>query len=187
MYLHLTDKIYQREDAGLFIGMPPVRTARGRDAIWKALKDGEVETIASDHAPWTRQQKMDPGWNIHNPRGGVNNLQVMLPMLMNEVNEGKISLQQFVDLTSANAAKRFGIYPHKGVIAEGAHADLAVWDLDADKTIDNEGFSNAGYSIYAGTEIKGWPRMTICRGQVVFENGKIVRQSGGRLVQRKAG
>ena len=111
----------------------------------------------------------------------------MLPMLMNEVNEGKISLQQFVDLTSANAAKRFGIYPHKGVIAEGAHADLAVWDLDADKTIDNEGFSNAGYSIYAGTEIKGWPRMTICRGQVVFENGKIVRQSGGRLVQRKAG
>jgi dihydropyrimidinase len=125
--------------------------------------------------------------NVAKLRPGVNNLQVMLPMLYSEgVLKRRISLAQFVTLTSTNAAKLFGLYPRKGTIAVGSDADLVLWDPTESHAVRGaELFSRAGFSIYEGTEVTGWPRITLRRGQVVYKDGQITAQPGSaQLVQR---
>ena len=96
----------------------------------------------------------------------------------------RITLEQFVAVTSTNAAKIFGIYPRKGVIAVGSDADIVIWDPAKKKILeDADQFSKAGYTAYAGTEVTGFPRTTIRRGEVAYDNGKIVAQPGsGRFI-----
>ena len=120
-------------------------------------------------------------------RPGVNNLQVMLPMLFSEGVYGRrISLRRFADVSSTNAAKLFGLYPRKGAIAAGPDADLVIWDPEETRTIaDSDVLSKTGFSIYAGTEVTGWPRITIRRGEVVYEGGAIdAEKDSGRLISR---
>jgi dihydropyrimidinase len=185
LYLHLTDAKYSREDRGLFVGMPPIRGSADQDALWAGLVSGTIDTVATDHAPWTRTQKLDPDQTIAVFRAGVNNLQLMLPMLFSEgVQTGRLTLARFVEVTSTNAAKIFGLYPRKGTIAAGSDADLVLWDPDVVRVIrDADVLSNAGFSVYAGTEVTGWPELTIRRGEIVFENGVISAKenSDGKL------
>ena len=95
LYLHFTEANYRRPDGALFVGMPPIRGADDRQAMWEGLARGAIATLATDHAPWTREEKLDPEQTITSFRPGVNNLQVMLPMLFSEgVHGGKISLQR---------------------------------------------------------------------------------------------
>jgi dihydropyrimidinase len=157
------------------------------DALWSGLNRGTIHTLATDHAPWTRQQKLDPTLNISRLRPGVNNLQVMLPMLYSEgVSKGRLSLTQFVALTSTHAAQLFGIYPRKGTIAVGSDADLILWDpMDKRQVARSDLFSRAGFSVYEGAEVTGWPRLTIRRGQVVYQRGQITAQPGsGQRIRR---
>lgn len=187
-YLHLTDSVYSRIDNGLFVCMPPIRAQEDQDALWNGLHDGSIQTIASDHAAWEKLAKTDPSASIESPKGGVNNLQVMLPMLMDlGVGQKRISIQEFVKLTSTNAAKLFGIYPEKGDIRVGGDGDLVIWNQERTRIIDGStGFSNAGYSIYDGQSIKGWPETTIRRGVVVYEDANIASQPGtGKLLKQK--
>jgi dihydropyrimidinase len=185
MYLHLTNEIYARDDAELFVGMPPVRTQDDQEAAWNGIREGTVSTVASDHAPWTKQQKLDSGMTIENPLGGVNNLEVMLPMLMHEVTQNqRMTLQQFAEVTSRNAAQTFGLYPGKGEIKVGSDADVVIWDLEIRRTVSDKGYSNAGFSIYAGREITGWPVTTIRRGQIVWDNDDFTVERGGVVVRR---
>jgi dihydropyrimidinase len=188
LYLHLTQDVYHSDDGGLFVGMPPIRAGSDRDALWAGLKDGSIDTVATDHAPWTRQQKLAADHTISAPRPGVNNLQFMLPMLFSAgVVQGRISLERFVAVTSENAAKLFGLYPRKGAIAPGSDADLIVWDATRKRTIDDrDTFSKAGFSIYSGTEVTGWPQVTIRRGEVVYEQGEVrATKASGRLISRR--
>jgi len=189
LYLHLTDDVYRREDRGLYVGMPPIRSAADQAAMWQGLADGSIDTVATDHAPYTREQKLDPRQTIERFRAGVNNLQVMLPMLFSEgVNTGRLSVERFVEVTAANPAKIFGLYPRKGVIQVDADADVVVWDPADNRVVeDAHTLSNAGFSVYAGTAVTGWPRLTIRRGQVVYENGRVTAEPGsGRLLRREA-
>jgi dihydropyrimidinase len=186
IYLHLTQERYLDPDGAVYVGQPPLREAQDVAALWEGLGKGTVHVVATDHAPWTREQKLEPSLNVANLRPGVNNLQVMLPMLYSDgVLKGRISLEQFVALTSTNAAKLFGLYPRKGTIAVGSDADLVLWDPTESRVIRGaEQFSRAGFSIYEGMEVTGWPRITIRRGQVVYEDGRITAQAGsGQLVQ----
>ena len=98
----------------------------------------------------------------------------------------RISLRRFVDVSSTNAAKLFGLYPRKGAIAAGSDADLVIWDPEETRTIaDSDVLSKTGFSIYAGTEVTGWPRITIRRGEVVYEGGAIdAEKNSGRLISR---
>ncbi len=188
IYLHLTDERYRGPDAGLFVGQPPIRSAADQRALWEGIVAGTVDTVASDHAPWTRAEKLDPANTILHPRPGVNNLQVMLPMLFSDgVVAEKITRERFVAVTSANAAKLFGLYPRKGAVAPGSDADLAVWDPGETRTIrDADVLSKTGFSIYSGTEVTGWPVLTLRRGAIVYENGKITASAGsGKLIPRK--
>jgi dihydropyrimidinase len=189
LYLHLTDDVYAQADGGLYVGMPPIRAADDREALWAGLMDGSIDTVATDHAPWTRQQKLAPEHTIASPRPGVNNLQYSLPMLFSEgVVERNMPLERFVAVAAENAAKLFGLYPRKGTIAPGSDADLVVWDATETRTIrDGDTLSKAGFSIYSGTEVTGWPQVTIRRGEIVYEQGQVrAAKASGRVVARSA-
>ncbi len=110
-----------------------------------------------------------------------------MPMLFSEgVAAGRITLDRFVELTSANAARLFGLYPRKGAVAVGSDADLALWDPRARRVIDGSRLqSRAGYSVYDGWTVQGWPRFVIRRGQLVLADGTCTAQPGqGQWVRR---
>jgi dihydropyrimidinase len=151
-----------------------------------------VDTVCSDHAPWTLAAKLDPALDVVTARQGVADLETLMPMLFSEgVVTGRISLDRFVELTSANAARRFGLYPRKGAIAAGSDADLALWDPQEHRVIDGAQMrSRAGYSVYDGWTVQGWPRFVIRWGEVVLADGRCPRNPGkaaGCAAARPAG
>jgi dihydropyrimidinase len=185
VYLNFTGDAYRGEDGGLYVAAPPVRGHDDADALWHALGAGDVHTYCTDHAPWTYEDKVDPEASIVYPRAGMPELETLLPLLFSEgVRQGRLSLERFVELSSTNAAKLFGLYPRKGTIAVGSDADLVIWDPKLSKTPQRgDGFSRAGWSLYEGREITGWPERTISRGETIYLNGEIVAKPGrGQLV-----
>ncbi len=187
LYLHMTSERYQDAEGPLHVGQPPLRRASDVAALWHGLARGAIHTIGTDHAPWTREQKLDPTLDITKLRPGVNNLQVMLPMLYSEgVVSGRITLERFVTVTSTNAAKLFGMYPRKGKVEVGSDADIAIWDPGSTRSVRAEdGLSKAGFSVYEGWKVVGWPLVTIRRGEVVYENHQIKGLPGsGQLIER---
>ena len=187
LYLHLTRERFTQPDAGKYVGAPPLREQADRDALWAGLAAGDVDTVCSDHAPWLLADKLDPALNVVTARQGVADLETLMPMLFSEgVVTGRISLDQFVDLTSTNAARLFGLYPRKGVIAVGSDADLALWDPQERRTVDGARMrSRADYSVYDGWDVQGWPRIVVQRGQVLLADGEIIARPGqGQWLRR---
>jgi dihydropyrimidinase len=185
LYLHLTAERLLEPDGGKYVGQPPLRERADVDALWAGIRDGVVDTVCTDHAPWSLEAKLDPALSVTRLRPGVENLQTMLPMLWSEgVRTGRISRDRFVEVTSANAARLFGLHPRKGVIAAGSDADIVVFDPDLTRTVDRAMIqSNAGHSVYEGWTVTGWPVVTVRRGEVVFRDGRVLGQPGsGRLV-----
>ena len=187
LYLYLSAERYHEPDGALYVAQPPLREGTDQDALWRGLAEGTIDTVASDHAPWTRELKLDPKLDLSHPRPGVAELDTMLPLLYTEgVATGRLTLERFVALTSTNAARLFGLYPRKGTIALGSDADLVIWETRARRTIqDADLFSRAGHTVYAGRELTAWPLTTIRRGEVVFERGRIIGPAGsGRPIPR---
>ena len=187
IYLHFTRERFEGPDRGLYVGQPPLREQADQDALWAGIANGSVDVLATDHVAYRRDEKLDPSQTISQHRAGLSNLQVVRPMLYSEgVVQGRISEERFVAVTSTNAAKLFGLYPRKGTVAVGSDADIALWDPDETRTIrDEDMFSGAGFSVYSGWEVTGWPVMTLRRGEVVYENGEILARSGsGELLRR---
>jgi dihydropyrimidinase len=187
LFIHLTEERLQGPDGPLFVGQPPLRTRGDVDAMWRGLVDGGIDVLATDHAPWTRAQKLDPALSIARVRPGASDLQFMLPMYFSEgtLKRG-LALQRFVETTSTNPAKLFGLYPRKGVIRVGADADIAIWDPVRRATVrGDDDLSRSDYSPYEGWEVTGWPILVMRRGEVVFEAGTVSGTAGsGRLVRR---
>lgn len=187
IYLYFTDERFAGDDGALFVGNPPLRGAQDRDALWAGLAAGHVDTCCTDHAAWTLADKLDPDLTVATARPGMSELETLMPVLYSEgVRKGRISLQRFVEVTSTNAAKLFGLFPQKGTIAVGSDADLVVWDPDARRPIVGaEGMSRAGYSLYEGWDVVGAPAQTISRGEVVYADGAVRGEAAhGRLVHR---
>jgi len=187
LYLHLTSDRFAEPDAGKYVGAPPLRERADRDALWAGLAAGDVDTVCSDHAPWLLADKLDPALDVRTARQGVADLETLMPMLFSEgVATGRISLAQFVDLTSANAARLFGLYPRKGAIAVGSDADLALWDPQQRRTVDGARMrSRADYSVYDGWQVQGWPRIVIRRGEVLLADGETLARPGqGQWLRR---
>jgi dihydropyrimidinase len=180
LYLHLTRERFADADGAKYTGNPPLREAADVKAIWDALANGSIQCLCTDHAPWTLKQKLDPSLDITTLRAGVSDLETMMPMLFSEgVLAGRLSLSRFVEVTSTNAAKLFGLFPQKGTIAVGSDADLVVWDPEISRTIDGAKMqSKSGYSVYDGSSARGWPTCTISRGEVVFDQGAITAERG---------
>ncbi|HVV52588.1 MAG TPA: amidohydrolase family protein [Polyangia bacterium] len=187
LYLYLTDERYRDADGGVYVAQPPLRAERDRQALWRGIADGTVDTLASDHAPWTRALKLDPKVDLAHPRPGVAELDTMLPLFFTEaVGKERIALERFVALTATNAARLCGLYPRKGTIAVGSDADLVVWETRGRRVLRDEDLhSRAGHTVYAGREITAWPETTIRRGEVVFAEGRVVGRPGsGAVVPR---
>ncbi|MGH3211465.1 MAG: amidohydrolase family protein [Trebonia sp.] len=180
LYLHLTRERFAEPDAAKYVGAPPLREESDRQALWAGLAAGDVDTLCSDHAPWTLQDKLDPALTAVTARQGVADLETMLPMLFSEgVAAGRLSLDRFVEVTSANAARIFGLYPRKGALAVGSDADIALWDPGHRRTIDGAGMESlSGYSVYDGWQVRGWPRLVLRRGQLVLADGEITARPG---------
>jgi dihydropyrimidinase len=186
LYLYLTRERLEEPDGAKYTGAPPLREKQDVDAMWAGLESGDIQAVCTDHAPWTLRQKTDPSLTVATVRNGVADLETLMPMLFSEgVRTGRISLSRFVELTSNNVAKIFGLYPRKGTIAVGSDADLVVWDADLSRTIDGASMqSRAGYSVYDGREVRGWPVFTISRGDVVLDGTHIAAERGrGRWIE----
>lgn len=178
---HLTlagPEAYER--LGTYVQMnPPVRDVRHRDAIWAALQSGVVDILGSDHAPHTREEKDHAYPDTHS---GMTGVQTLVPIMLDHVNAGRLSLQRLVDLTSHGPQRLFGIRS-KGRIAVGYDADLTVVDLHRTETITNDWIeSRAAWTPYDSVKVKGWPVGTIIRGRKVMWDGEILGPAAGEPV-----
>ncbi len=186
-YLHLTRERLEEADGAKYIGQPPLREQHDVDALWAGIQQGVVNTVCTDHAPWSLAAKLDPALTITRLRPGAENLQTMLPMLYSEgVRTGRISLRRFVEVTATNAARLFGLYPRKGVIAVGSDADIVIFDPEQTRTVTRDMLqSNADYSVYEGWSVTGWPVVTLRRGEVVFQDDTVIGVPGSGVLLRR--
>jgi dihydroorotase len=159
---------------------PPVRDKRHREALWKAMASGLVDVMGSDHAPHTLEEKAKP---YPQSPSGMTGVQTLVPVMLNHVNNGKLSLERFVDLTSHGPQRIFGMV-HKGRIMEGYDADFTVVDLNRTETISSRWIeSRSQWTPYDGVEVKGWPVGTIIRGRKVMWAGEIIAPAHGAPVR----
>ena len=169
------------EQHGAFAQMnPPVRDARHRDGLWAAVQNGIVDVFGSDHAPHTVEEKERP---YPQSPSGMPGVQTSLPLLLNHMHEGRLSLERLVDLTAAGPQRIFGI-AGKGRIAVGYDADFAVVDLARKRMITESWIaSKSGWTPFDGMTVTGWPVATILRGQVVMREGELFGSPAGKAVR----
>lgn len=187
IYLFLTEERFAEPDSGKYFGQPPLRTQADQEALWEALASGEINTVATDHAPWMYADKVGAHLDIRTIPPGVADLDVMLPMLWSQgVETGRISKQRFVQATSSNAARLLGLYPQKGAIASGSDADIAVWNPRLTRPIRAVEFqSKSDYTPYEGWENTGWPVHVVSRGTVIVRGGEVTAEPGRARVPRR--
>jgi dihydroorotase len=159
---------------------PPVRDAAHREAIWAGVRNGVADILGSDHAPHTLEEKRHPYPASHS---GMTGVQTLVPIMLDHVNAGRLSLERFVDMTSHGPNRLFGI-ARKGRVAAGYDADLTVVDLRRRETITNRWVrSRAGWTPYDGLAVTGWAVGTVIRGRRVMWEGELVTPSAGRPMQ----
>ena len=183
-YLEFTSEVYKRDDGRNFVCSPPMKGKESQDAIWEAIKRGDIDTIATDHCPFQSTEKdwgKDDFTKIPNGCAGIEN---MYPYMLSAANEGRISFEKAVALCSANPAKIFGCKT-KGAIAVGKDADIVIYDPTIDFTITNEKMhSDCDHTIWEGVKVHGYPVQTYCRGKLVYDNGEFVGEKGyGKFVK----
>src|SRR5690349_12688739 len=163
---------------------PPIRDAHHRAALWRAVNQGIPDVIGSDHAPHTKEEKARP---YPASPSGMPGVQTIVPVMLTHVANGKMSLERFIELTSAGPQRVFGI-AGKGRIAQGYDADFTIVDLHAKKTItDAWSASRCGWTPYDGMEATAWPIATFVRGTLVMMEGALVAPGrGAREVRRDA-
>ncbi|MCX8280530.1 dihydroorotase [Phyllobacterium sp. 0TCS1.6C] len=177
---HLTLEASQYATLGNLIQMnPPVRDVRHRDGVWKGVSQGIVDVLGSDHAPHTLEEKSKP---YPSSPSGMTGVQTLVPIMLDHVNEGRLSIERFVDLTSHGPNRLFGM-ARKGRIAVGYDADLTIVDMKRRETITNAQVgSKAGWTPYDGRIVTGWPVGTIVRGRKIMWEGEIVTPGQGEPV-----
>jgi dihydropyrimidinase len=188
LYLHLTRDAYESEDfPERYTCWPPLREADQVEIIWQALESDVLQTVATDHIAWSKAQKLH-GQRVNEYLPGMANLETLLPMLYSDgVRTGRLSLNRFAEVTSANPAKLFGLYPTKGTIAVGSDADIVVFDPEKKVVIrQSEMHSRQDWELHEGFEATGWPVLTISRGEIIVEDRQLLAAPGrGQLVKRK--
>ena len=158
---------------------PPPRSVEEQGHIWRGLKTGVFQVFSSDHSPFRYDDprgKKNAGENapFRLVPNGVPGLETRLSLLMSEgVMTGRIDIHRFVELTSTNPAKLYGLFPRKGTIAPGADADLVIWNTERSFTLGNDMLHhNVDYTPYEGMQLNAWPELVMSRGEVIIENGQ---------------
>jgi dihydroorotase len=159
---------------------PPIRAPRHRERIWYGLHQGIADILGSDHAPHTLEEKTKP---YPQSPSGMTGVQTLVPIMLDHVNAGRLSLERFVDMTSAGPARLFGI-ASKGRVAVGYDADFTLVDLKRRETItDAWSASRSGWTPYDGVTVTGWPVGTIVRGKQVMRDGALTAPGQGEAVR----
>ena len=198
-YAYLTDKLIDSADfeGAKYICSPPPKGEADRLAVWEALRDGTVQTLATDHCPFWfdgTKEGRTPGKELGRESwakvpNGVPGIEDRFPVMWHlGVNSGKITPNRFVELVSANPAKIFGLYPKKGSISVGSDADLVIFDPNKNHVISAKTHHmNVDYNCYEGMNAKGWPKIVMSRGKVLVKDDQWLGEMGyGKFVARKA-
>lgn len=192
-YLFLTADDLDRNglEGAMYCCSPPPRDKDSQEAVWAGLKDGTLPIFSSDHAPYRfdKTGKLPKGdaTTFKEMANGLPGIELRLPLLFSEgVMAGRLSLQEFVALTSTNHASMYGLTGRKGTIAIGADADLAIWNPNREVTVTASMLhDNTGYTPYEGRKLKGWPEIVTSRGRIVVENNQLHAQRGsGEFLKR---
>jgi len=181
-YLLLTRDVYDRPDGHLFAAAPALRSDEDRDALWTGLRHRDLDLVATDHCPFTREQKRWRG-DFRALPYGLPGVETLLPLVHSEgVGSGRLALNDLPRLLSEGPARTFGLYPRKGAIEAGADADLVIFDPNVRwRVAANDLHMNVDFSPYEGREVVGRVDTTISRGSVLFDAGE-VKAEGGRGV-----
>jgi dihydropyrimidinase len=190
-HLMIDESVYKHpnfEVAAAHVMSPPFRAKEHQAALWKGLQSGALQTTATDHCCFCADQKaagIDDFTLIPNGTGGVEDRMAVL--WTHGVRSGRLTKEEFVATTSTNAARIFNLHPHKGVIVEGADADIVVWDPEASRTISvKTHHQKVDFNIFEGMEVKGNPSHTISRGKLTYVKGELRAEKGaGRYQKRK--
>jgi dihydroorotase len=159
---------------------PPIRGERHREAGWAAVRDGTVDTIGSDHAPHPRAAKALPWPDCP---AGLTGVQTLVPVMLDHVNAGRLSLARLVDLMAAGPARVYGLVG-KGRLAAGYDADFTIVDMKRRRTIEDSWIASpCGWTPFAGLSVLGWPVATIVRGATVMREDEILGTPIGRLAR----
>ena len=189
-HLLVDDSVYRNPDfefAAAHVMSPPFRPKANQEALWRGLQSGDLQTTATDHCCFCADQKAmgkDDFRKIPNGTGGIEDR--MHVLWTHGVNTGRLTMSEFVAVTSTNSAKIFNIYPRKGMIAAGSDADLAIFDPQATHTISvKTHHQNVDFNIFEGMELTGINVATVSQGKVVYKDGDVRTESGvGRYVDR---
>lgn len=184
-YLELTDDLL-RSYGPLAKVSPPLRTADETEALWKQLAAGAIQVVSSDHSPHSAETKKGGYQNIFDCWYGAPGAETMAPVLADASRRRGLSLSHVALWLAENPARIFGLYPRKGAIQPGADADLVIWDAGREVVIRKENqHSNAGYTLYEGLRVRGWPVQTLLRGKVLLDGAELRQPPGyGRFVPR---
>ncbi|MCZ4330503.1 dihydropyrimidinase [Castellaniella denitrificans] len=186
-YLYLTaeDLGHEGYEGAKCVCSPPPRDQQNQEAVWRALAHNVFSVFSSDHAPFSYDDAQGKKLNGKEQKfqyipNGIPGLETRLPLLFSGgVASGRISLHQFVALTSTQPAKLYGLYPRKGSIMIGADADIALWDRDLEVRISNDRLHHAvDYTPYEGRTVTGWPVMTFSRGRLVSQDFEFLGRAG---------
>jgi dihydropyrimidinase len=182
-YLYVTedDLAHPNFEGAKYVFTPPARQPWQREVLWQAIANGSLQAVTSDHAPWNFAGQKDLGRDDFTriPNGGPG-IEERLTMVYQGVNDGRFSLNRFVDLVATGPARMFGMYPRKGTITVGSDADLVVWDPNAELTLTQSALHHAvDYTMYEGRTVRGLPRTVASRGRVLVENREYVGGMGG--------
>ena len=169
---------------------PPFRSIKHQDSLWAGLQSGSLSVVATDHCAFTTKQKRFGVGDFTKIPNGTGGLEDRMPMLWTHgVATGRLTMNEFVAVTSTNIAKILNCYPKKGAILVGADADIVVWDPEREKTISAATQQSAiDYNVFEGKKVKGLPRYTLTRGMVAVNDGRVeTREGHGEFVARAAG
>ena len=190
-HLTLDESEYMNKDwdhAARRVMSPPFRDKRHQDSLWAGLQSGSLQVVATDHCAFTTDQKRMGVGDFTRIPNGTGGLEDRMPMLWTYgVNTGRLTMNEFVAVTSTNIAKILNIYPKKGAILEGADADIVVWDPKREKTISAKTQqSSIDYNVFEGKKVTGLPRFTLTRGEVAIEEATVKTKEGhGEFVKRE--
>lgn len=178
----LLDCDYMKKVGSILKMNPPVRSRENGEALWRGLIDGIVEVIATDHSPHSEEEKIKE--NIWEAIPGFTGVETSVPLMLTQVNEGRLSITNYVKLASENPAKLFNLYPRKGTIRVGSDGDFTIVDMAKEGIIRSERLhSKTKVTPFDGWKVKGMPIYTIVRGNVVMKDGEVLGIQKGEFIR----